>query len=235
VRTFVVGDSIAFSAAWALAADLKPYSIDVLSDAIIGCGIVPEPYAYASETSPIPISSCTPWRAQWQEAVQRFQPAVTAVFLGRWEITDRIQDGQVVHIGQPAFDHELSSLLDQAIAILSARSGKVALIALPCFTIPEQPDGSTAPADAISREARYNALLRAAAARHPGVASVVDMNAQICPGGQVISSWHGVPLRQADGMHFDPRSGPALGQLLVEPLRRLAGAPATPKPPTQTS
>ena len=44
VRTFIVGDSIAFSAAWALAADLKPYSIDVLSDAIIGCGIVPEPY-----------------------------------------------------------------------------------------------------------------------------------------------------------------------------------------------
>ena len=103
------------------------------------------------------------------------------------------------------------------------------MIALPCFTIPEQPDGSTAPADAISREARYNALLRAAAARHPGVASVIDMNAQICPGGQVISSWHGIPLRQADGMHFDPRSGPALGQLLVEPLRLFAGAPATPK------
>jgi hypothetical protein len=100
---------------------------------------------------------------------------------------------------------------------------------LPCFTIPEQPDGSIAPADALLRAARYNALLRAAAARHPGVASVVDMNAQICPGGQVISSWRGIPLRQSDGMHFDPRSGPALGQLLVEPLRRLAGAPAVPK------
>ncbi len=201
----------------------------MLSDAIIGCGIVPEPYAFASETSPIPISSCTGWQAQWQEAVQRFQPAVSAVFLGRWEITDRLQNGQVVHIGQPAFDRELSALLDQAIAILSARSGKVALVALPCFTIPEQPDGSTAPADALSREARYNALLRAAAARHPGVASVIDMNAQICPGGQVISSWHGIPLRQSDGMHFDVRSGPALGQLLVAPLRRLAGAPAIPK------
>ncbi len=228
VRVFVVGDSIAFSAAWALAADLKPYRIDVLSDAIIGCGIVPEPYAYASETSPIPLANCTPWHAQWQEAVQRFQPAVTAVFLGRWEITDRIENGEVVHIGQPAFDHELSSLLDEAIAILSARSGKVALIALPCFTIPEQPDGSVVPADAVVRAARYNALLRQAAARHPGVASVVDLNAQICPGGRVVSSWHGIPLRQSDGIHFDPRSGPALGPLLVEPLRRLAGAPATP-------
>jgi peptidoglycan/LPS O-acetylase OafA/YrhL len=229
VRTFIVGDSIAFSAAWALAADLKPYRIDVLSDAIIGCGIVPEPYAYASETSPIDISNCTGWRSQWQEAVQRFQPAVSAVFLGRWEITDRNQNGRVVHIGQPAFDSELSGLLDQAISILSARHGKVALIALPCITLPEQPDGSVAPSDALAREARYNALLTAAAERHPGVASVVDMNAQICPGGQVISSWHGMPLRQSDGIHFDERSGPALGPLLVEPLRRLAGAPAVPK------
>jgi hypothetical protein len=229
VRTFIVGDSIAFSAAWALAADLKPYRIDVLSDAVIGCGIVPEPYAYASETSPIAISNCTGWRSQWQQAVQRFQPAVSAVFLGRWEITDRIENGQVVHVGQPAYDQELSGLLDQAIAILSARGGKVALIALPCITLPEQPDGSIAPADAVAREARYNALLQAAAARHPGVAAVVDMNAHICPGGQVVSSWHAIPLRQADGIHFDPRSGPALGPLLVEPLRRLAGAPAAPK------
>ncbi len=228
VRTFIVGDSIAFSAAWALTSERAPYRVDLLSDAIIGCGIVPYPYADPHSTSPIPLSSCTGWAGQWQSAVNRFRPAVSAVFLGRWEITDRVENGQTVHIGQPGFDRELGRLLDQAISVLSARGGKVALIALPCITLPELPNGGTAPADAPAREARYNVLLREAAARHPAAASVVDINGAICPGGRVISSYQGVPLRQSDGMHFDARSGPALGPLLLEPLRRMVGLPAKP-------
>jgi hypothetical protein len=62
------------------------------------------------------------------------------------------------------------------------------------------------------------------------VAGVVNLNVQICPGGQVISSYQGMPLRQSDGMHFDERSGPVLGPLLLEPLRRLVGLPARPAP-----
>lgn len=228
VRTLIVGDSIAFSAAWALTSERTPYQVDLLSDAIIGCGIVPDPYADPNSTSPIPLSECAGWASQWQNLVTRFQPAVSAVFLGRWEITDRFINGRTQHIGEPDFDGRLSALLDEAIRILSARSGKVALIALPCITLPELANGGTAPADAPVREARYNQLLREAAVRHPHLASVVDINAQICPAGQVVSSYHAVPLRQADGMHFDVSSGPALGPLLLEPLRRLAGAPARP-------
>ena len=57
---------------------------------------------------------------------------------------------------------------------------------------------------------------------------MLDLNPQICPGGHVTSTYRGTPLREADGMHFDARSGPALGPLLLEPLRTLAGA--SPKP-----
>jgi hypothetical protein len=189
---------------------------------------VPEPYADPHATSPVPLSDCVGWQHTWANSVQSFRPAVSAVFLGRWEITDRVENGVTVHIGQPGFDGELSGLLDQAIDVLSARSGKVALIALPCFTVPELADGSSAEPDAVARTARYNELIREAAARHPKVASVVDLNSQICPGGQVTSTYQGIPLRQSDGMHFDALSGPALGPLLLEPLRRLAGA--APKP-----
>jgi peptidoglycan/LPS O-acetylase OafA/YrhL len=228
VRILLVGDSIAFSAAWALVGERAPYKVDLQSDAIIGCGIIPAPYANPHSASPIPLSQCVGWQSTWANSVQSFKPAVSAVFLGRWEITDRTENGVTVHIGQPGFDNELSGLLDQAINVLAAKSGKVALVALPCFTVPELADGSSAEPDAASRSARFNELLSAAAARHPKVASVVDLNAQICPGGQVTSTYKGVPLRQADGMHFSALSGPVLGPLLLEPLRKIAGAPARP-------
>ena len=228
VRMLIVGDSIGFSAAWALAAERQPYRVDLFSAAMIGCGIVPSPYADPHATSPIPLSDCAGWRAKWASSVSIFRPAVSAVFLGRWEITNRVENGVTVHIGQPSFDHALSELLDQAINLLSARSAKVALVALACFTVPELADGSSAEPDVVARTARYNQLLRAAAARHPRVASVLDLNPQICPGGQVTSTYRGTPLREADGMHFDARSGPALGPLLLEPLRRLVGA--SPRP-----
>jgi peptidoglycan/LPS O-acetylase OafA/YrhL len=228
VRMLIVGDSIGFSAAWALVAERQPYRADLFSDAIIGCGIVPAPYADPHATSPIPLPDCAGWQGKWASSVNSFKPAVSAVFLGRWEITDRVENGVTVHIGQPGFDRQLAGLLDQAIDVLSARSGKVALIALPCFTVPELADGSSAEPEAVARTSRYNELLRKAALRHPKVASVLDLNPQICPGGQVSSTYQGTPLREADGMHFDARSGPALGPLLLQPLRKLVGA--APKP-----
>ena len=69
VRVFIVGDSIAFSAAWALTFERQQYQVDLLSDAIIGCGIVPDPYADPNSASPIPLSACGGWKAQWTEAV----------------------------------------------------------------------------------------------------------------------------------------------------------------------
>ncbi len=227
-RLLVVGDSVAFSAGWALSSQQQRYSIDLLSEAVLGCGIVPYPYADQRSASPVPAANCTRWPQQWKEAVDRFRPAVTAVILGRWEITDRLVDGRTEHIGQPDFDRRLKQQLDQAIAILSAHSGKVALIAMPCSTLPEQPDGSTIPSNGTERIARYDDLIGEVAAQHPGVATVVDIRPQICPGGQVIKTYHGMPLRTADGVHFDLRAGPALGQLLLPPLRRIAGLPATP-------
>ena len=171
VRVLIVGDSIGFSAAWALVAERQPYRVDLFSDAIIGCGIVPAPYADPHATSPIPLADCAGWRSKWASSVNSFRPAVSAVFLGRWEITDRVENGVTVHIGQPGFDRELSALLDQTIDILSGAhngaSGKVALVALECFTVPELADGSSAEPDAAARTARYNELLREAAARHP--------------------------------------------------------------------
>ena len=147
VRVFIVGDSIAFSAAWALTSERTPYRVDLLSDAIIGCGILPDPYADPNSTSPIPLSQCTGWQSQWQEAVSRFQPQVSAVFLGRWEIVDRTINGRTEHIGEPDFDARLSAVLDHAIALLAARSGKVAFVALPCLTLPELANGGTSPSD----------------------------------------------------------------------------------------
>ena len=100
---------------------------------------------------------------------------------GRWEVLDRVYQGQWTHIGDPAYDNYLSRQMDLAIKILSSGGAKVLLLTTPCFAPQEQPDGSLWPFDDPARVIRYNQLLRQAAARHPGVASIGDLDAQFCP------------------------------------------------------
>ena len=49
----------------------------------------------------------------------------------------------------------------------------------------------------------WNALLRAVAAKHPDLVTVLDLNKVICPGGQFTWTINGMKVR-SDGLHFTP-------------------------------
>ena len=51
--------------------------------------------------------------------------------MGRWDITNHLENGHVVHIGQTGWDDHLYDEIDQAVKIFSAHGAKVVLFTMP--------------------------------------------------------------------------------------------------------
>jgi hypothetical protein len=127
-----------------------------------------------------------------------------------------------VHIGEPAYDAYLGRQLDLLIDTMTAHGTPLVLLTTPCRAYDERPDGNPWPESTAARLQRFNQLQREAAARHPGLVTLVDFGAMICPGGRYVTSIDGVRVRNVDGVHFPPAAiQPIAAQLLPE-LRRLA-------------
>ena len=127
-----------------------------------------------------------------------------------------------MHIGEPAYDAYLAQQLDLMINVVSARGAKVALLTTPCSAPAESPSGALWPENDPQRLARFNQLLRAAAARHPTKASVVDLKAFVCPGGKYVSTLDGYLIRSSDGIHFPDAAIPPVAAKVLPILRSLA-------------
>jgi SGNH domain (fused to AT3 domains) len=65
---------------------------------------------------------------------------------------------------------------------------------------PDNPDGSPAPAASRARHSVINAMLRAAARRHPGAVSVLDVDRTLSPRGRYTAKVNG-QLCRFDGVH----------------------------------
>ena len=171
--------------------------------------------------------------------MKQFHPDVVAMLAGRWEVNDRMIDGQWMHIGQPAYDAVLKQSLELAVRTATSSGALLVMLTAPCFSTGEQPNGQPWPEDSPTRLAQYNAILRQVAAEHPQTVEVVDLGAMLCPGGQFQSSIDGVQIRDADGVHIVPTAGAGQwldAQLLPEVVRlgRLhqAGRTLTPAAPS---
>jgi peptidoglycan/LPS O-acetylase OafA/YrhL len=226
VRVTMFGDSVAFTAAWAMDAAGAPKRYDAVfnGDAILGCGVVrsTEFESHGHVYGRIP--ACNPtapadqqWPALWRGELARTRPDVVVLLAGRWETVDSRIDGQWLHIGEPAFDAILRSSLRQAMRIGTSTGALMVALTSPCFDSGEQPDGQPWPEDSPARLERYNSILRQVAAEFPRTVTVDDFGAQVCPGGHFATTVDGVRLREADGIHFVFR-GPgtsAAGQWLA--------------------
>ena len=131
---------------------------------------------------------------------------------GRWEVDDRMIDGRWMHIGQPAFDADLQSSLEQAVDVATSTGALMVMMTSPCFDSGEQDNGLPWPEDSATRLAEYNAMVRQVAAQHPSTVKVLDFDALICPGGQFTTSFNGIQVRDGDGVHIVPTA--AAGQWL---------------------
>jgi hypothetical protein len=221
VKLAVFGDSVASRLGLAMSLNnlQQSYDVDLENDALVGCGVVRSTQYIAHGVANLMAASCnssTPasqqWPAQWSGDLAQFHPNVVAVLVGRWEINDRLINGQWMHIGEPAYDTILRQSLEQAVNVAGSTGAQVVLMTAPCFDSGEQDNGQPWPEDSASRLSDYNTILRQVGAEHPTNTEVFDLGSLVCPGGHFALSVDGVQLRDADGIHIVPTD--AAGQWL---------------------
>ncbi|HVB93038.1 MAG TPA: acyltransferase family protein [Acidimicrobiales bacterium] len=221
VKLAVFGDSVASRLGLAMSLNnlQQSYDVDLENDALIGCGVVRSSQYIAHGVPNLMAASCNPstpasqqWPAQWAGDLARSRPNVVAILVGRWEINDRLINGQWMHIGEPAYDTILRQSLEQAVNVAGSTGAQVMLMTAPCFDSGEQDNGQPWPEDSATRLSEYNTILRQVGSAHPTNTEVFDLGALVCPGGHFSLSVDGVQIRDADGIHIVPTD--AAGQWL---------------------
>jgi peptidoglycan/LPS O-acetylase OafA/YrhL len=221
-RVLFVGDSVALALADALSRSEVPYDVHIDNAGLLGCGIaLGSPRRFRGKDSDDP-SFCLKWPQLRAQEVAQDKPDVVAVLVGEWELMDRYRDGRWQHIGEPAYDAYLAQQLDLLINVVSARGATVALFTAPCSAPAESPSGALWPENDPARLARFNQLLREAAARYPTKTTVVDLKSIVCPGGKYVTTMDGYQLRSSDGIHFPHAAIPPLAAKLLPTLRKIA-------------
>jgi peptidoglycan/LPS O-acetylase OafA/YrhL len=218
IRVLVEGDSLAETLAVGLGDEGKKYNYQSYNLGKLGCGVATGGPIRDARGEIAASASCDSWPTFRAADVRIYDPDVAVLLTGRWEVLDRMYDGQWMHVGEPTFDNYLASRLDQAINVLSAGGAKVLVLTTPCFAPQEQADGSIFPFDDPTRLARYNQLLRAAVARNPGKAVLEDLYGVLCPGNTYTSTVNGVLARMADGVHITEAGGQYVASELAQQI-----------------
>ena len=222
LKVAFLGDSVAKTTAAALQPMSSAYGVSIFNRGILGCGVVrTAPYRYFGQLYGAVPTGCESWPQTWRASVQQDRPDLAVVLVGRWELMDRMVGTRWLSIGSPEFDADVARSLDAAIAAAAAVGGRVVLATTPYYRRGQRPDGGTWPEDEPGRVDRFNALLREAAARHPGVA-VVELGERLSVDGRLAMTIDGLRVR-TDGVHVAPEAGPLLAPWLLPQLRALAG------------
>ena len=210
------GDSLAFTAGWALATNNAqvPYDVSFHSEGLLGCGVmVVSDQITGGVVNPAngPCSAATPvsqqWPALWQGLVDAQRPNVAMVMAGRWEVSDQVIDGRDMHIGEPAYDAILKADLEQAVTVASSTGAYVMLLTAPCEDSGEQPNGQPWPEDSTTTAPRLRPHPPPGGRGPSTNVEVYDFGAQVCPGGKFESTVDGVRIRLGDGVHFPYQAG----------------------------
>jgi peptidoglycan/LPS O-acetylase OafA/YrhL len=195
----VFGDSIA----WTLTRYLPATpGFNFIDHTTIGCGIVRGgPYRYTGQTLEQK-PECDTWPSRWSQRIAHDRPDVALLIVGRWETTDRVNEGRWTHIGDPEFDAYLTGEFQRALDVLSSTGTRVVVATEPYNRRGEKPDGSLYPEDQPDRVKHWNALLRRIIGQRSNIA-ILDLNKKLCPDGVYTTKVDGVQLR-SDGVHLTP-------------------------------
>jgi hypothetical protein len=214
-RVAVFGDSVA----WTMMRYLPPTpGLSFTNYTTIGCGIARGgPYRYVGETlNQKP--ECDDWPARWSQRINHDRPDVVLLIVGRWEIVDRVSEGDWTHIGDDAYDAYLGGELQRALDILTSTGARVVVTTEPYNRRGERADGSLYPEDQPKRADRWNTLLRSVIGKRRDV-TVLDLNEKLCPDGYYTNKVDGIKMR-IDGVHPTPEAVKWLTPWLTDALKR---------------
>jgi peptidoglycan/LPS O-acetylase OafA/YrhL len=210
----VFGDSVA----WTLMRYLPTIpGLSFTNYTTIGCGVARGgPYRYFGQTlNQKP--ECDAWPSRWSQRISHDRPDVVLLIIGRWEIVDRMHEGEWTHIGDPAYDAYLGGELGRALDILGSTGARVVVTTEPYNRRGEKPDGSLYPEDDPDRVDEWNALLRRIVGKRPNV-MVLDLNKKLGPNGAYTTKVDGIRVR-SDGVHPTPEAVKWLTPWLTDALR----------------
>jgi peptidoglycan/LPS O-acetylase OafA/YrhL len=214
-RVAVFGDSVA----WTLMRYLPPTpGLSLTNYTTIGCGVARGgPYRYAGETlNQKP--ECDAWPSRWSQRINHDRPDVVLLIIGRWEVVDRVNEGDWTHIGGDAYDAYLRAELQRALDILTSTGARVVVTTEPYNRRGERADGSLYPEDQPVRADRWNTLLRSVIGNRPDV-TVLDLNKKLSPDGYYTNKVDGIKMRM-DGVHPTPEAVKWLTPWLTDALKR---------------
>src|ERR1700738_59804 len=214
-RVAVFGDSVA----WTMMRYLPPTpGLSFTNYTTIGCGIARGgPCRWVGETlNQKP--ECDSWPVRWSQRISHDRPDVVLLIIGRWEIVDRVNEGDWTHIGDDAYDAYLRGELQRALDVLTSTGARVVVTTEPYNRRGERPDGSLYPEDQPERADHWNALLRSVIGKRHDV-SVLDLNEKLCPNGYYTNKVDGIKMR-IDGVHPTPEAVKWLTPGLTDALKR---------------
>ena len=214
-RILMLGDSQMFTLLFYGNAEFSAAGPQFSYAPIIGCGI----FDAAEHLG----GNCEDRAQIWKTQIQKFDPDLSVLLIGAWETLDFTVNGHLYVHGTEAHERELEELLRVAIAPLTARRGRVALLEVPCFD-ETQGDNPQVDAQRNSPEsiANVNDAMKAVASAEPDRVSFVRWASAICPGGHYVAKIDGVTVRP-DGVHYGSKpAGKIVTDRLVPILSRLA-------------
>jgi hypothetical protein len=221
IRYLLLGDSLGFTMGVGLSVDsVHRFGVNVIDDATLGCdlddlrGIVAGVIDY-------PVSACNKWRTYWTAQLNRFHPEVVGLLLGRWDITDHLDNGTIVHIGQPAWDAHLEDELNQVVSLLSSQGAKVVLFTMPDLVLAPSSDGPPDADNSPIRVTEFNAIVTSVARKRSKVVTLIDLNRVLDPHGHFQAVIDGVTVRWADGIHISKPGGEWLQPAILPTVAQL--------------
>jgi hypothetical protein len=219
----VIGDSIAFTVGLPMMDDEERYGVQVANGALLGCAFSTRGQLSVNGTWEDPPAGCSTALSQWARDAKTMHAQEVVVELGYRDEFDWRWNGKVVHLGQPAFDAYVQRQIDRYVQVLGRGGVKVMFLTVPYTHPPDQADGAPAPAASTSRHTEINALLRAAARRHPHSVQVLDVDHTLSPDGHYDARVKG-QLCRFDGIHVSVFCAKLLEPSVLGESRKLLSA-----------
>jgi peptidoglycan/LPS O-acetylase OafA/YrhL len=232
LRYLFVGDSLAVTMSPGLSSNSIPdYGVSVVDRAVLGCDYDTSQAFWAGMLI-TPTSPCRNPLPLYKSYIARTHPDVIGLLIGRWSTTDRMVDGQRIHIGQPLQDARLRAQYAPVLNYLTSTHIPVVVFTLPCVDPPfTQADGTPWPEDQPPRVTEFNQLLTNLAAHTAPRPHIFDLGPQVCPSGKYTPDLDGVTIRRPDGIHFTYPGGQLLQHSILPLIADLGAAHRTHLPP----
>jgi peptidoglycan/LPS O-acetylase OafA/YrhL len=222
VKFMLVGDSIAATLEEGLVEhSVNRYGVRIINHTVLGCDLDDLDSIIANHID-YPESPCRNWRTLWAREVDQSHPDVVGVLVGRWDISDHIDAGKVVYIGQPAWNAHLYDEINDVVDVLSSKGAKVVLFTMPDIDAADEAPGSAAyPENDQSRVTKWNQIVSSVARHRAKVVTLIDLNKKLDPHGHFQEVIDGVTVRWADGVHISLPGGEWLQPFILPTIAQL--------------